>query len=154
MAPVLALVGFIGLALLVCAADGVLASAAVRGWYLSLVRPPGTPPGWLFGSAWAVVCVQMGVAAWLVWRRSISILPLRLWGWQLALNALWIPAFFGLRNQLLGLAVVVVLLPMVLLTIRSFARVYRGAAWLMVPSLLWTGYTLYLIAGFCWLNPA
>jgi tryptophan-rich sensory protein len=149
----LALVGFVGLSLLVCAADAVLASSTMRGWYLSLVRPPGTAPNWLFGAGWALLYVLIGVAAWLVWHRSVSTRPLRLWGWQLALNAFWIPAFFAFRSPLLGLAVLLALVPMVAITIRSFRRVHPAAGWLMVPYLISIGYAIYLDAGFCWLNP-
>ena len=41
VSPVLALVGFVGLCLLVAAADGSIVAGAARGWYLSLNRPPG-----------------------------------------------------------------------------------------------------------------
>ncbi len=152
MSPAFALVGFIGLALLVCAADSVLAGSA-RRWYLSLARPPGTPPEWLFVSAWGVLCVLMGLGGWLVWRRSISVRPLQLWGWQLAVNALWTPAFFGLHRPLFGSAVLLALIPLIALTIRRFASIDRVAACSLIPYLLATGYSLYLSAGFYCLNP-
>lgn len=153
MSPALALVGFVGLCLLVCATEAALAERALSSWYLSLTRPPGLPPDWLFGPAWALLYALMGVAAWLIWKRSVSPQPLRLWGWQLALNALWTPAFFGLHSPLFGLAVTIALLPLLAVTIRSFARIHRPAARLMVPYFLWTVYALYLNAGFVWLNP-
>ena len=70
----LALVGFVGLCLLVGAADGCNhRTASASGWYLSLTRPPGTPPNWLFGLAWTgAAYVMIGVAGWLVWRRSTA----------------------------------------------------------------------------------
>ncbi len=154
MSPVLALIGFVGLCLLVCAADVALVSGPERGWYLSLTRPPGTPPAWLFGPIWACLYVLMGVAVWLAWRRAASPRALRLWGWQLALSALWIPAFFALRSELLAAAVVLVLIPVLALTVHNFRRVSRPAAYLVVPYLVWSLYALYLNAGFCWLNPS
>ena len=149
----LALVGFVGLCLLVGAADAAIAAGATRAWYLSLIRPPGTPPIWAFGAAWAVLSVMIGSAGWLVWRRSISTRPLQLWGWQLAASALWVPAFFGLHSLPLTLSVDVVLLGLIAATIVSFARLRRLAAWLMAAHLGWTTYALYLTAGFWWLNP-
>jgi translocator protein len=140
------------LALLVCIADSALAAGA-RRWYLSLMRPPGTPPDSGFVSAWGVLCVLMGVSGWLVWRRSISSRPLRLWGWQLAVNALWTPAFFGLHRPLFGAVVLLALIPLIALTIWRFARVSRLAAYLLIPYLLGTGYCLYLNAGIYLLNP-
>jgi tryptophan-rich sensory protein len=150
---VLALVGFVGLCLLVGAADGALVSGQLHGWYPALTRPPGTPPNWLFGPVWTTLYALIGIAAWLVWRRSTTTRPLRLWGWQLAANALWTPAFFAVHSPPLALAVCVVLLALIALTVRSFARVRPLAAWLMAPYLAWTVYATYLTAGFWWLNP-
>jgi translocator protein len=152
VSPTFALIGFVGLSLLVCLADSALGASASH-WYLSLARPPGTPPEWLFVSIWGVLCVLMGIGGWLVWRRSISIQPLRLWGWQLAVNAVWAPAFFGLHRPLFGAVVLVVLIPLLALTIWRFTLVSRTAACLLIPSLLATGYSLYLSAGFYCLNP-
>ena len=68
----LALVGFVGLCLLVGAADGSIVAGPSRGWYLSLNRPPGTPPNWLFAPVWTGLYAMIGVAGWLVWRRAIG----------------------------------------------------------------------------------
>lgn len=154
VSPMLALVGFVGLCLLVGAVDGTVTARAVHGWYYSLSPPPGTPPNWLFGPIWSVLYVMIGVAGWLVWRRNGSASPLRLWGWQLAANALWSPVFFGLHSPLLALGVILLLLALIALTIRGFRPVQRLAAWLMLPYFAWTAYAAYLNAGFWWLNPA
>lgn len=142
-----------GLCLLVGAADGAILAGVERGWYLSLTRPPATPPSWLFGPVWTLLYVMIGVAGWMVWRHSAATWPLRLWGWQLAANAFWTPAFFALHSPPLALAVSIVLLALVALTTRCFARLRPPAAWLMTPYLAWTCYATYLTAGFWWLNP-
>ena len=145
--------GFVGLCLLVGAADGAIVAGPARGWYLSLTRPPGTPPDWLFGPVWTVLYVMIGIAGWFVWRRSTATRPLRLWGWQLAANALWAPAFFAMHSPPLAFAVNLVLLVLIALTSRAFLRVRRLAALLLVPYFAWAGYATYLTAGFWWLNP-
>ena len=53
---------------------------------------------------------------------------------------------------MLGLIVIVLLLILLGLTIRAFARVRRLAAWLLAPYFAWTAYAAYLNAGFFWLN--
>lgn len=130
-----------------------MTATSVHTWYLSLVPPPGTPPNWAFGPVWTVLYVMIGVAAWQVWRRIGGGRTLRIWGWQLILNAAWPPAFFGLRSLPLGLATILVMLAAILLTIRAFARFDRAAALLMVPYAAWVAYVTYLNAGFLWLNP-
>jgi benzodiazapine receptor len=147
-----ALVGFVGLCLLVGAVGGSMTARAVTHWYLGLHAPPGTPPTWVFAPVWFVLYVTIGVAGWLVWRRLGAASPLRLWGWQLAANALWAPAFFGLHSPAAAAAVMVVLLLLIGMTIRSFRRVHRIAAMLMVPYGVWCLYAAYLNAGFLVLN--
>jgi tryptophan-rich sensory protein len=151
----MALVGFIGLCLLVGAASGAVTRGSIQAWYTSLAKPIGTPPGPVFPAVWAVLYLAMGTAAWLVWREG-STTPvrrhLRIWGWQLLLNALWSPAFFGLHSPPLGLAVIVPLFCCVIWTARSFFKVQRLAGWLMVPYAAWVAYALYLNAGIWWLN--
>ena len=154
VSPVLALVGFIGLCLLVAAVDGSMTARAIHQWYLSLHAPAGTLPTWVFAPVWTALYVMIGVAAWLVWRRLGAAPSLRLWGWQLAASALWAPAFFGLHSPALAMGVIVVLLLLVALTIRSFRRIHRIAAFLMVPYGGWCLYAAYLNAGFLLiLNP-
>lgn len=152
ISPVLALVGFVGLCLLVGAVGGSITARSIHLWYDTLRPPAGTPPNWLFAPVWTVLYVTIGVAGWLVWRRLGAAKPLRLWGWQLAANALWSPAFFGLHSPPLAMAVMGVLLVLIGLTIRSFRRVDRYAAILMAPYGVWCLYAAYLNAGFLLLN--
>jgi tryptophan-rich sensory protein len=149
---VLALVGFVGLCLLVGAVGGSMTARAIHGWYQTLHTPPGTPPTWVFAPVWSALYIMIGVAGWLVWKRLGATRSLRLWGWQLAANALWAPAFFGLHSPALALAVMIALLFLIALTIRAFRRVHRVAAMLMVPYGAWCLYAAYLNGGFLLLN--
>lgn len=146
-----ALVGFIGLCLLVAAADAAVTERSVHTWYLSLAAPPGTPPNWLFPPVWTALYLMIGVAGWLAWRESGG-MAVRLWGWQLMANALWTPAFFGLHSPGAGMAVMAALLLLIVLTIRAFWGVSRRAALLMLPYAAWVGYAAYLNVGFLALN--
>ena len=137
--------------------SGAITATSVRGWYLSVTHPPGTPPNWVFAPVWITLYVLMGVSAWLVWHRvdigaDRKRAALRLWGWQLLLNALWTPAFFGLHDPALALGVMALLLGAVALTIRAFRPLHRGAALLLAPYLAWVCYAAYLNTGFWWLN--
>ena len=151
----MALIGFIGLPLLVGAASGSLTAAAVRDWYPSLIAPFGKPPNWVFAPVWTTLYIAMGLAAWRVWRHAGALgqrHALQLWGWQLLVNAAWTPAFFGLHSPGLGMMVIVPMLVLIVFTVRAFAPIDRTAAWLLLPYFLWTGYATYLNAGFWWLN--
>ena len=151
-----ALVGFVGLCLLVGATAAAVNGPAMHGWYGSLTRPPGTPPDWLFGPVWSVIYALIGTSAWLIWwkapqgRRQTA--ALQLWGWQLLVNAAWSPAFFGLQSPAFGLMVIGPLLVLVGMTILAFTRLYRPAGLLLLPYLGWGMFATYLNLGFWWLN--
>lgn len=151
----LALAGFLVLCLGIGASDGGITGLSVRAWYLSLARPPGTPPNWLFAPVWTALYVMMAGAAWLIWRQPESRrrrAALWLWGWQLLLNALWAPLFFGFHLMLAALAVIVLLFGLLVLTVIRFRRLSAGATRLMLPYLAWVVFAAYLNAGFYWLN--
>jgi benzodiazapine receptor len=125
----------------------------ISEWYAHLIRPAWTPPNWLFGPVWTTLYAMMAVAAWRVWRQRPGVGPaLRLFGVQLALNAVWSPIFFGARAPLPALLVIVAMLVAIALTIRAFARHDRTAAWLLAPYLAWVSYATTLNAGIWWLN--
>ena len=144
--------GFLGLSLLVALSAGAVTATSVHTWYLSLRRPPGTPPNWVFGPVWTTLYLMMAGAAWLVWRRTGGGRALRLWGWQLLANALWTPAFFGLRLPGLALLVMGALVVLLGRTVRIFGRIVPLAALLLLPYCVWVLYATYLTAGFWWLN--
>ncbi len=157
-AQVFALIGFLGLSLLVqFAAVGVAGNASAH-WYLSLRRPPLTLPAASFIIIWTLADGLLGIAAWLLWRRIDPWRPsarpaLRLWGWQIGLIAAWAPTFFGFRAPAVALAVMVALLTISIATLVAFCRRNRVAGALLLPSLVWLCYAAYLNLGFWWLNP-
>ncbi|MFM8718342.1 MAG: TspO/MBR family protein [Chthoniobacterales bacterium] len=137
MKSVVALLGWI--ALTFCAAlTGLFIQPA--GYYAALAKPAWAPPPWVFGPAWTLLYLMMAFAAWLVWRQGgwrAQRGPLVLYLLQLALNALWTPIFFGLRNPGLALVEIVLLGVAIVLTGRAFHAVSRPASWLLVPYLVW-----------------
>lgn len=144
MKNVASLIGWI--ALTFCAAlTGFFIQPA--GYYASLVKPAWSPPAWVFGPVWTVLYVLMAVAAWLIWRRGgwrTQRGPLMLYLLQLALNALWTPLFFGLRNPGLAFAGIVLLWLAIVAVTFAFFRAHRAAGWLLAPYGLWVTFAAVL----------
>jgi len=141
------------------ASGAVFTASGLVSWYGTLQRPEFAPPDWVFGPVWTTLFALMGVAVWLVWRRLDSPRMDRRAGAALvvfcihfAVNVAWSAAFFGLQSVELGLAVIVVLLALILLTIGAFYRVDRRAALLLLPYLLWVSFAVYLNYQFWVLN--
>ena len=140
---VVGLVVALAICFAVAGVGSVFTARSVPTWYAELAKPSWTPPGWLFGPVWTVLYVMMAVAAWLVWRQAGTAevgLALALFAVQLALNGLWSPVFFGLRNPGLGFGVIVLLWLAIVGTMATFWRVKPAAAWLLAPYLAWVTY--------------
>jgi len=157
--PRLALVVAVLAVELVGASGAVFTASGLASWYGTLQRPAVAPPNWVFGPVWTVLFALLGVAVWLVWRRLSSPrterrarVALAVFAVHFVANVGWSAAFFGLQSVDLGLAVIVVLLALILLTIRAFDRVDRRAALLLVPYLCWTAFAAYLNYRFWVLN--
>lgn len=140
--------------LLVCVVVSFVPAAAggrylPGDWYRALDKPPWTPPGWVFGPAWTLLYLSMGVAAWLVWReRGVqrAALPLAVFGLQLVLNGLWSWLFFGLRRPGLALAEIAVLWAAIAATVAVFWGVRPLAGALLLPYLGWVTFATALNA--------
>lgn len=111
-------------------------------WYMTLSKPVWTPPNWLFPIAWTLLYILMAIAVWWVsMTSSIWTLPaVALWTWQMVLNALWSPVFFGLRQLGSAMVVILFLWLAIALTIFAFWQVSHFAAYLMLPYLVWVSY--------------
>jgi len=133
---------------LVCLAIGFLASIAtqssVNDWYVTLNKPSFTPPNYLFAPVWTALYIMMGVAAGLVWSKGYHHIWVKTalyhFVFQLLLNALWSIVFFGLKNPLGGMIVILALLTMIILTIKWFKVISKTAAILMIPYVLWVAF--------------
>ncbi|MEX0759479.1 MAG: TspO/MBR family protein [Tistlia sp.] len=141
--PLYMLLVFLGLPLVVGQLGGLATQSSVSGWYQTLEKSVLTPPPLVFPFAWTLLYLLMGLAAWLVWRAG-GRAPLALWGLQLAVNLAWSFLFFGLRDPELGLANILLLLPLVAATALWFRRWSPIAFWLLLPYLAWTAFAAYL----------
>jgi benzodiazapine receptor len=128
----------------------------VRAWYPALVKPWFTPPPWVFGPAWTVLYLLMGLALWLVWRRvgeePLARRALAAYAVQLILNAAWSVLFFGLRAPGWALVEILLLWAAIAVTIAWVRPVSRMAAALLVPYWLWVGFATLLNGSIWYLN--
>lgn len=144
-----------------CVGVGYLSSLftreGVETWYTTIQKPSFNPPNEVFAPVWSTLYVIMGVAAGLVWNRidmqRDAVKKALTFFWiQLALNALWSYLFFGMHNPLLALIEIVLLWLMIYETFVQFNKVYKVAAYLMLPYLAWVTFATVLNASIWWLN--
>ena len=124
--------------------------------YQQLQQPPLAPPGWLFPIAWSILYALMGIAAGLIWLNNGDMLArrnaLNLYAIQLFINFIWSILFFRFMAFGAGVAVVLLLDLLVLLTLLRFWKISRPAGILLIPYLLWLLYATYLTIGIAVLN--
>jgi len=116
-------------------------------WYAALNKPSFNPPNYLFGPVWISLYFIMGIAFFLVWKKSETYsikVPAILFVSQLVLNALWSILFFGLKNPMLGFFEIIILWIFIILCIIKFYPISKIAAWLLLPYLLWVSFASVL----------
>ncbi|KPP64125.1 translocator protein-like [Scleropages formosus] len=116
-------------------AGALITRREVKTWYQTLTKPSWRPPN----AAFPVV-----YGSYLVWKElggfnQDAVVPLGLYGLQLALNWAWTPIFFGAHRIKLALIEVMLLTGTVGATMLSWYPISRPATMLMVPYLLWLG---------------
>ncbi|NEI72598.1 tryptophan-rich sensory protein [Rhizobium lusitanum] len=120
----------------------------IEGWYASLIKPDFNPPNWIFGPVWTCLYALMAYASWRIWMLPADLQgrssALVLFYTQLAFNAAWSWAFFGLNNPMLGLIDVIPQWILILATIRGFHRLDTSAAYNLVPLALWVAFAIAL----------
>ena len=141
-------IGFIVLAQLAGVIGSVFTAGSVDTWYPTLQKPDFTPPGWLFAPVWITLYTLMGISAFLVWRKGWEYTQvksaLRVFFFQLVLNALWSILFFGLHWMFWAFVEIIILWLAILWMIRKFHKVSRIAAYLQIPYLLWVTFAAVL----------
>jgi len=135
---------------------GSVTQSSISIWYANLNKPFFTPPNWLFGPVWTLLYIMMGWAAGWIWsfgsHHKWVKTALYHFGAQLILNGMWSLVFFGLKNILGGLIIIVALLILVIITIKWFRVVNKNAGYLLYPYLMWLFYATALNLGIFILN--
>ena len=139
-------------AIIVCELAGIIGSiftiSAIPMWYATLAKPMLNPPSWLFGPVWTTLYLLMGIAAFLIWRKGWNSrgvgTALSVFAVQLILNVVWSIIFFGLHSPSWALVDIIALWMAIVITIVTFAKISRPAAWLLAPYIFWISFAMYL----------
>lgn len=125
-------------------------------FYKELMKPPFSPPGWLFPVTWAILYALMGISAFLIFssdaRKKEKRTAYVIYGIQLFVNFTWSIAFFRLKMIGLSVAVILLLLVLIVIMMTVFRKVRPISAYLHIPYLLWTAFAAYLDIGILLLN--
>ncbi|HEX7852421.1 MAG TPA: TspO/MBR family protein [Sphingobium sp.] len=128
--------------------SGILSNSGYGNrWFAALAKPAIMPPGWIFGGAWTILYILLGLSLAVVIGargapgRGIAI---TLFIVQLILNFAWSPLFFAAHEVTLALYLLLVILLLSVLTTVLFARIRILAALFLLPYLAWLCFASYL----------
>ena len=146
---------WIALSELVGLAAGLLTRQGTEIYNLTAIKPPLSPPGWLFPVVWTILYALMGISAARIWlgentcdkKRSINLFIA-----QLAVNFFWPLFFFNLQAYGFSLIWLILLWVLVFLLILNNRKTDMLSSWLLIPYQLWLSFALYLNVGVYLLN--
>lgn len=123
-------------------------------WYFSLTKPYLTPPAWIFAPVWSFLYLTIAFSFVLYFlkkdeNKGLGYLYFLV---QMILNLIWTPVFFGTKNILLALIVIILMDVFIILTIKKFYEVRKFAGLILIPYLIWTFFATYLNFGYFILN--
>ncbi len=151
----LILIGCVALCLGIGMLGGLLMGDSIKTWYPAIKRPVFNPPNWVFGPVWTILYILMGVALWLIYispSKTNKKFAYQIFALQLFVNFIWSGLFFGLKSLTLGLLGSQILWVLIVLTLFTFYKHSKTAAYLLIPYLAWETYAVILLAAIFNLN--
>ena len=119
---------------------------AIPTWYAYLNKPSFSPPNWLFGPVWLTLYLMMGIAVYLNWIKNTkqAKFNVRLFFIHLFFNLIWTPVFFGLKDTLFALYIIIMIWIFIITMIINFRKVNKLSSILLIPYLLWVSFASLL----------
>ena len=128
--------------------SGLLASANNNVWFDSLNTPSWNPPSYIFAPVWTTLYLLMGISLGIIWNHKTTELNKRsayyLFGLQLFLNFWWSILFFKFHSPALALLDILLMDVVIIITIVTFSKFSKVAAWLLVPYIAWVSFATLL----------
>ncbi|MCX6732348.1 MAG: tryptophan-rich sensory protein [Candidatus Roizmanbacteria bacterium] len=125
-------------------------------WYSHLIKPSWSPPAWLFGPVWTVLYILIAISFGNVFRMAfqkqlafIVVLPFIL---NLIFNALFTTIQFGLKNNLLAAADILLVLGTLIWAMIAIYPYARWITYIQIPYLIWVSFATILQLTVTYLN--
>lgn len=115
-------------------------------------KPPLTPPSIVFPFVWTALFVLMGVSAARVYKKR-SKAPqkakeaLIIYAISLFFNFFWSIIFFNMREYFFAFAWLIALWVLIIMTICSYKKIDKIAAYLQIPYFVWVSFAGYINLG-------
>ena len=125
-------------------------------WFDALAKPDAMPPGAVFGIAWTILYILLGLSVAIILHargargRGPALL---LFVAQLLLNYSWSPVFFAMHEVRTAFVIIIAMIMLSVVTAWLFSKIRKAAGLLMLPYLAWLCFAAFLNYQIIALNP-
>ena len=120
--------------------------------YNSLIKPLGSPPGWIFPVAWSIIYLLLGISYYIFKKNNSDEKITTIYYIQLFVNALWSFIFFVWKLRLLAVFWIILLDILVIWLFILFLKKEKTSAYLNILYIIWVFFATYLTIGIYILN--
>lgn len=125
-------------------------------WYSQLIRPEWAPPAWIFGPVWSVlyilIAISFGSVFYKYFKKEIGVKVVVPFILNLLFNFAFTPIQFGLQNNLLAMADILLVW---ITLVWAMLAIWKHARWItyaQIPYLLWVSFATVLQITITFLN--
>lgn len=129
---------------------GILIKNAID--FQNLIKPPLSPPAFIFPIAWTILYLLMGVSYYLYKKEYNDTRINILYYLQLFFNLAWTILFFIFKCRLFSIFWILLLIFLVFKLILNLKKEKKISAYLLIPYFLWLIFATYLNIGIYLLN--
>ena len=125
-------------------------------WYSQLIRPTWSPPSWLFGPVWTflyvLIFISFGKVFLMAWLKQIPLIIALPFILNLLFNFSFTPLQFGLKNNLLAAADILLVLGTLVWAMMAIYPYAKWITYIQIPYLLWVSFATILQLTITYLN--
>lgn len=134
---------------------GVLVGLIISGYmnYGDMVKPPLSPPSYIFPIVWTILYILMGISYFIATKDKENDKDLnQIYILQLLVNFFWPIIFFVLKMYFTAFLWIILLLILVIVMIKELLKNNKISGYLQIPYLIWLLFATYLNIGIFLLN--
>ena len=134
---------------------GALVGLIISGYmnYGDMVKPPLSPPSYIFPIVWTILYILMGISYFVATKDNGNDKELnQIYILQLLVNFFWPIIFFVLRMYFTAFFWIILLLILVISMIKELLKNNKISGCLQIPYLIWLLFATYLNIGIFILN--
>ena len=134
---------------------GTLVGLIISGYmnYGDMVKPPLSPPSYIFPIVWTILYILMGISYFIATKDNENDKELnQIYILQLLVNFFWPIIFFVLKMYFTAFFWIILLLILVIIMIKELLKNNKISGYLQIPYFIWLLFATYLNIGIFILN--